>query len=323
MKKAKMNPWGKKPKGKHQSQPLKKKDGSARKAVPQTPAPADQKPAPSASQPVQFQISEIVIGPNRRKLDKEAVMTIAESMRKLGQLQSIMVRKHVSFRGETTFVLVDGHHRKEAAEALGWTEISAVFFDGDVDDARVYELTQNLQRANITRLYRARCLAELVHRMLGESWAKDLVQPGGSQPGEKGINKTARALGYTRDDIRRSKTIATMSDEAMAKAEELGLDNNESALLRIVKQKPDEQVALAEQLGGKKKRPKKQAKLADKKKDDATYAALLAAWEKAPKCEGAFVDATENAQRKFIRMLQSLAKKDEVGNENKDEDDED
>jgi uncharacterized ParB-like nuclease family protein len=156
---------GKKIKGNHarvakpgsaNRQPLKKNDTSERKAVAQASAPVDQQTAPPSSKPIQLRISKIVVRPNRRKLDNEAVMTITESMRKLGQLQPIMVRKIAKPNGKTTFVLVDGDHRREAGKALGWEKIAAVFFHGDEDAARVYELTQNLQRADNTRLYPAR-----------------------------------------------------------------------------------------------------------------------------------------------------------------------
>jgi ParB/RepB/Spo0J family partition protein len=312
--------------GSSEQRKLKKKDTSERKAVRHASAPADQKTAPSSLKPVQLRIKKIRILPNRRKLDNEAVMTITESMRKLGQLQPIMVRKIVELNGETAYLLVDGDHRINAGLALGWEKITAVFFQGDVDDARVYELTQNLQRANNTRLYRAKCLTELVGRILGEARAKELAQPGGPQPGDKGISKTARVLGYTRDDIRRSSAIASISDDAMTEAEEQGLDDNERALLRIAKQKdPDEQVALAQQLGDKKKRPKKRADAADKEDDDETYAALEARWGRVPKFQRAYREATENARRKFIRMLQNipLPKKDDDEEQDDAEDDED
>jgi ParB/RepB/Spo0J family partition protein len=296
-----------KPHRKHQSNErhkAKKKDRSERKGSPtKTPASADPRTGPSASTPVALRMKKIRVLANRRKLDMEGVMTIGASMENQGQLQPIVVRKIDNGSGETAYVLVDGEHRMKAAEGLGWTKIWAVFFHGDEDAARIYELTQNLQRATNTLLYRAKCLTELVGRVLGKAQAEKLA--GGRQPGEKGIAKSARVLGYTRDDIRRSMVIASMSDEAVAKAEELGLDNHESALLRIAKQKePDEQVALAEQLGTKK--PPKRPATTDKEADEATYAVLEAAWQKLPKFQGKYRKATANARRKFDRLLKAI-----------------
>jgi ParB/RepB/Spo0J family partition protein len=325
MKSSKGSKVAKKPhrkQGSSEQRKLRKREKSANKAVRQATAPADKKLAPPSLKQVQLRIKKIGVLANRRKLDMEGVMTIGASMDKLGQLQPIMVRKIDNGSGDTAYVLVDGEHRIEAAKGLGWTKIWAVFFHGDEDAARVYELTQNLQRADNTRLYRAKCLTELVGRILGEARAEKLAQPGGRQRGEKGISKTARVLGFPRDDIRRSTVIASMSDEAMAKAEELGLDDNERALLQIAKQKePDEQVAVAEKLGVKKKRPKKRAE--DNEDDDDTFAALEAAWEKLPKFQGKYRRATANARRKFDHLLKQIPLPETDVEEEEDDADED
>jgi ParB/RepB/Spo0J family partition protein len=269
-----------------------------------------------ANHVVQIAIKDIVILSNRRKIDREAVFAIAASMEKLGQFEPIIVRKETRgvLKPSTTLVLVEGGHRIEAAKSLGRKTISAVYFEGDEDAARVFELTQSLARANNTVLDRAKFLTELVRRVLGESRAKELAQPGGRQPGDKGISKTARALGYPRDDIRRSRVIASMSEKAMAKAEELELDDNESALLKIAKKKPNEQVAVAEQLGAKKKGVKKGSKKPKfNKKDEKSYATLADAWADATEFEEAFREATENARRKFISLLQRISSRLEKG----------
>jgi hypothetical protein len=204
---------------------------------------------------------------------------------------------------------------------LGWDTISVVHFRGGKNDARIYELTQSFTRAGNTVLQRAKIVAELVPLILGESRAKKLA--GGRQPGDKGISKSARELGLPRDDISRCMAIASISNDAMEKAEALNLDDNESALLKIAKKKPDEQVAEAEQLGTKKKGPKK-PKFG--KKDEASYAKLADVWADATEFEEAFREATENARRKFISALQKissrLAKGEEAVEEVEDKQDE-
>ena len=241
-------------------------------------------------------INKIEIKSNRRKTDKEAVRVIKGSMKKLGQLEPVMV-----LETSTGLVAVDGVHRIKAAESLGWEKIEAVHFEGDEKAARIYELTQTATRAGTTVLDRAKVITELVREVLGKARAKKLER-GGQQPGDKGVSKTARVLGLPRDDIRRCMVIASMSAEAMAKAVKLDLDNNEAALLKIAKADPDEQVALAEQLGLPRK--KKLVKLT--KKDRQTYEKLVDAWEGATECQAAFREATENASRDFIGMLQKL-----------------
>jgi ParB-like chromosome segregation protein Spo0J len=241
-------------------------------------------------------IKKIKVKSNRRKTDKEAVLVIKGSMKKLGQLEPIMVLETSS-----GLVAVDGVHRIKAAESLGWEKIEAVYFEGDEKAARIYELTQTATRAGTTVLDRAKVITELVSEVLGKARAKEL-QRGGQQPGDKGVSKTARVLGLPRDDIRRCMAIASMPAEAMAKAVALDLDNNEAALLKIVKAEPGKQVALAEQLGLPRK--KKQVQLT--KKDENTYKKLTDAWEDATEWQSAFREATENARRNFIRMLQKM-----------------
>jgi hypothetical protein len=132
-----------------------------------------------------------------------------------------------------------------------------VLFRGDAKAARVYELTQNLSHAGITVLDRAKSLYELAQTTLGKAKTNELAQPGGRQPGEKGIGKTARELGYTRDDIRRCCNIARICSRAMGLAIEYELDDTESKLLKIAKEKGDEdQIAMAKELR-KKKTPAK------------------------------------------------------------------
>jgi ParB family transcriptional regulator, chromosome partitioning protein len=270
----------------------------------------------SISMPVLIGLDKIVIGPNRRKVVEGAKLTIAASMREIGQLEPIIVRKEQVPEGDsgetsTVPVLVDGHHRVLAAKELGWTQIQAVYFHGDAVAAERCEISQTIHRADVTALQRAKWVAKWVELILRETKASEIAQRGGKQPGDKGISKTAEQLGYSRDDTRRFTAIAGMSAEAMAKAEELSpLDDNVSALLKIAKQNPDEQVAMAKQLGVKKKRGKKRSrKPADPKSEKAdatTYAAVQMRWTKAPKFQRAFRDATENARRKFIRMLQTI-----------------
>jgi hypothetical protein len=195
-------------------------------------------------------------------------------------------------------------------------------FHGDENAARVRELNLNLARSGLRVLDRAKSLTELAQRTLGKARAAELARPGGRQPEDKGISATAREFGYTRDDIRRSTVIATISEDAMAKAQELGLDDNQRALLKIVEQKPDKQVAMAEQLGTKKKRQKKPTDAASQKEDEATYEELEAAWEKSPRCKRSYREATENARRRFDRMLKSipLPKMEDDDEEDEDED---
>jgi ParB-like chromosome segregation protein Spo0J len=334
MKSSKVSKLRKKPHGKQGSseeRKLKKRNKSADKAVPQTPPSADQQTAISTSEVFSVRISKIVVGERLREGNKATVAVITESIRELGQLSPIWLRKKEvkgPKTGKTSIVrvLIAGWHRIEAMKALGEKMIDAVYLDVDEEGATLVEISENLDRGGLTVLERAEHIDKKVQIIRARRRAARTAGPGGHQPADKSISAAARELGHTKEDIRRSGLVAGISDPAKARAKELGLDDNERALLRIEKGKqPDKQVAIAEQLGNKKERTKKPADAASREEDEATYEELETAWERATKCQRAYREATENARRKFKRMLESipLPKKADDGEEDGDDHDDD
>ena len=99
----------------------------------------------------------------RGRLDAEQVARIAESMREIGLQSSVVLRPHREPEGgrrETgLFALVAGAHRIKAARKLGWTVIEALVIDVPPDEARLVEIDENLARAELSALARARFLA--------------------------------------------------------------------------------------------------------------------------------------------------------------------
>jgi ParB family chromosome partitioning protein len=206
-------------------------------------------------------ISKIVVGERLRKGNKATVAIIAESMRELGQLSPIWLRKRkvkTPKTRKTSIVreLIAGWHRIEARKALGEEMIDAVYLDVDEEGAKLLEISENLDRGELTELERAEHIDKKVQIIDARRKAAQAVGPGGRQPKDKSISAAARELGHTREEVRRSGLIAKISDPAKAKVKELGLDDNQNALLKIEKEKqPDKQVAMAEQLGPKKSDP--------------------------------------------------------------------
>jgi 16S rRNA G966 N2-methylase RsmD len=99
-------------------------------------------------------IDQIRVNPEgRRALNPEKVAELAGSIRELGLLQPIGVRRE-------TLELVYGYHRLEACRQLGWESIPVVFVDGNDLQARLAELHENLIRNELTALERAEHLAE-------------------------------------------------------------------------------------------------------------------------------------------------------------------
>ncbi len=250
-------------------------------------------------------IDDIVVREGRRAIDLEAVAAIADSMAEIGQGMPITVRarKGRDYSAEKVPVLVAGQHRLEAAKMLGWKRISAVYLDGNKRDARLWEIAENLHRSELPALERAELVCEWADLIDARHEAGQLAQPGGRQPKDKGISKTARRLNLSREKIRRSQVIAGISAKAKAKAKELGLDDHQAALLKIAKEPTvEKQIAKVMELAPKKQEKQSQgdgASAEEHLRDKRAYAALRSAWKRARKFQRAWADATMAARRRF------------------------
>jgi ParB-like chromosome segregation protein Spo0J len=191
-------------------------------------------------EPAQIDVSPIVVLDRLRPIDPNAVGLLAESMRRLGQLQPIAV--HCRDGKE---VLVSGAHRLEAAKLLGWEHIYAIRIDSDRDrdDLEMIEIAENLHRSGLTALERSNQIARWAELTAAKARQVDEPLPGGKQPGEKGQAKAARELGIPEPDVRRAVKVASISPEAQQAARDAGLDNNRSVLLAVAKEStPEAQV---------------------------------------------------------------------------------
>ncbi len=173
-----------------------------------------------------------------REVDPEKVKSLAASMStKVGLRTPITVSRIKKGFGTTAFALVAGVHRLEAAKTLGWEHIDAfIMLEGTETDARIWQLMENLYRAELTPLQRADHVAELVQLFQDDEKGVQVAHPGGQQPHDRGISRAAKILGFTREEVRRSQAIAGISEEAKEKAKEIGLDKKQSALLKIAKE---------------------------------------------------------------------------------------
>lgn len=110
-------------------------------------------------------ISDIVVGENRRPLDGATVEKIIETARHVGLLQPVVVRFVDSVPH-----LVDGHHRLEAVKRLNCATIAYVELKGGDETAEMAELVANLARNELTTAQRdehLRRIAELVEQHWG------------------------------------------------------------------------------------------------------------------------------------------------------------
>src|ERR1700730_1516200 len=176
-----------------------------------------------------------VISKHHREVDASKVASLAASMDKIGLRTPITVRR-IEKDLDTKIFLGAGLYRLEAVKKLGWEYIDAFVMEGTKADARTWQLMENLYRADLTALQRAEHVTELVQGILQDAKGVQLAPPGGEQPHDRGIKKAAKALGFTRDEVRRSLKVDGISEAAKTKAKELGLDDNQSALLKIAEE---------------------------------------------------------------------------------------
>ena len=163
-------------------------------------------------------------------------------------MKQIRLRTPISVRNSKNGIeLVAGRHRLEAAKKLGWKRIDAIVMRDDKLDRRILHNAENLDRADLTALERAEAVAQRAKDVAKK--AAQAAHAGGRQPHDKGVSKAARAMGVSRDNIRRSQTIAAISSAAKKAASVAGLTNNKSALPKIAKEPtPDAQVLKVQDL---------------------------------------------------------------------------
>src|SRR5690349_7292916 len=93
-------------------------------------------------------IDDITIG-DRRAVNAAAVKRLADSIDQIGLRHPITVRE----KGEK-YLLVAGRHRLEAFRKLGREFVPASIVKRTNDEARLWEISENLHRADLTKLER-------------------------------------------------------------------------------------------------------------------------------------------------------------------------
>ena len=179
--------------------------------------------------PKEVYLSKIKVVGKRRPLREEKLCAIMASMEESGLQTPITVRMQ-----KKEALLVSGRYRFTAAERLGWDAIACVEFCGDQIDADIWRIEENLSRAELTALERAEHIDDRRNLVLQKGG--QVAPPGGRQPKNSGFKKTAAVLGVTREEVRRAKVIAGLSEKAKAEVRKLGLDDNQAALLAIAKE---------------------------------------------------------------------------------------
>jgi ParB family chromosome partitioning protein len=159
-------------------------------------------------------IENITVPAHRaRGLDAAAVDRLADSITRLGLQTPITVRYDSD---ADDILLVAGLHRLEAARKLGWDKIPAIYTDGTADEARMWEIAENLHRAELSAIERAEHIEEW--RRLAAKVSHVGTPLGGTQPTEAGIRKAAKELGVSKSTVERAAKIAALPPEVKQQA---------------------------------------------------------------------------------------------------------
>jgi ParB family transcriptional regulator, chromosome partitioning protein len=180
-------------------------------------------------------VTDIEVTDGGRALQPDRVTDLAASIQLIGMLSPIGVRM-VNTRPR----LVYGRHRLAAARSLGWTEIECRVLEADDRRARMAEIAENLHRAELTLLERSEQIAEWVGLAVETVDDKPgqvaQVSPARGNRGNRGgLSQAADEIGVSRKAAHRAQTVAALPGEAKIAAKDLGLDNNQSALVKAAK----------------------------------------------------------------------------------------
>ena len=199
-----------------------------------------------------IKINDIVIGSRRRKLNKDKVSVLAESMKLIGQLEPLTITRDN--------VLLAGWHRLEAAKSLGWDEIKAEVFDGNEVECELAEIDENLMRNDLTVLEQGEHLArrqELIGRNVGRYPNTATVAELKTTPeiaksnGEiisplKTTEEIARDIGLTeRSAQQRMQAARKIIPEVKEIIRDTEIADSTTQLLQLARLDPDKQLEVA------------------------------------------------------------------------------
>lgn len=281
-------------------------------------------------------VDAIEVPKGHRALDEKAVVGLMESIKRIGLRTPISVRvvdNYVTEDGEVIDgqpIVVTGRHRLEAMRRLNSERIECwILADETEAQARMWEIAENLHRAELTSLERSEHLAEWVRLTEQQQEADKAKKPKAvsaqSAPKKKGrpqegVRAAARELRVSRDDARRAIKIAeNLTPEAKETAVEVGLDDHQAALLKAASAPAEQQPEVLREIAEQKRSPKEAPVVSEERElvpddpDDSPLRPLIVAAEGALErgiVEGnfdllvyAWEAADEIAKERFLQWL--------------------
>lgn len=286
--------------------------------------PVKQRPSYDAQT---IEIADIKIKGKRRALDPTEVKKLMESISALGFKTPITVWSVKRDAGwgktKTELVLVSGWHRLEAMKQLGETTIPCIIMQGDERDARMWEISENLHRADLTPLQYDQQVVEWVRlREADPRVSAQNVQKKGQGRPKGGISEAVRKLpvkGKThaakRRGVQRAFEVVSLFPEAIVAVEKAGLDKNPSKYRKVAAEKTLEaQLTKVRELTARKSETgKKRSSLGTKQKttqvvsktllsaeDKEALEHLIEDWNDAVDLRRRFISASPTVRERFI-----------------------
>jgi ParB-like chromosome segregation protein Spo0J len=209
-----------------------------------------------AAKDVFVPLDEIDIPESARPYNATEVVALKGSIATLGLQVPLSVIER-----EDRFVLIAGRHRLEALRLLNAEKAPCRVVDMSDVEARMWTLSENLHRAELTvsqradqiaewiRLTEARQVAQLAPAVLSDG------RSAGPQHAPSGVRAAARELGVDRDEARRAVKMASITPQAKDAARQAGLDDNQSALLKVASYADEDQVEAVERIAQSRAQP--------------------------------------------------------------------
>ena len=200
-------------------------------------------------------VDAMVVGDRLRSIDPEKVTMLAESIAAIGLQQPISVWSP----NADVLKLIAGRHRFEAFKKLGrenpkdmrWKEIDCVFLDMDDLDRQLWEIDENLCRADLTDMERAQHTAKRAEVVRQRAELRAKLAPNSDEPKKRGpkskgqvqfVADTAKATGRSKKSVKRDKARGEKIAKDVQK-DIAGTDIEDSGvqLDALAKATPDEQ----------------------------------------------------------------------------------
>ena len=195
-------------------------------------------------------LEEIELPTNTRPYVPSEVVVLKASIAAIGlQTPLTVIERHGRYH------LVAGRHRLEALRLLNADKVPVRIVDFDDIEARLWAISENLHRAELTVAQRADHIAEWIKLTTEKVSSQVETKPQCGRP-ESGVSAAARELGIGKAEAHRAVKIARITPEAKEAAHEAGLDDNQSALLKVAAAPAQTQVEAVDTIAKSKAQPR-------------------------------------------------------------------